>query len=1521
MTPSVDERSADDQRLADLIDEIADKMRRGESVSLETCVGELPEYAERLRELFPAIQLVANLSVVDGDSSVSATTGSPTRIDIPGPLTGTLGDFRILREIGRGGMGVVYEAEQISLRRRVALKVLPFAAVLDPRQLQRFKNEAQAAASLKHPHIVHVYSVGCERAVHFYAMEYIEGQTLAQVIEGLRQLESADRPATPDSRGMGEGETSDFPSPPSGGSARGDEVDASEAISRKASPLPNPPHQGEGTDESAGDVEHSDAVASETHGEPQAHISTDGSTRTREFFRSVARLGIQAAEGLEHAHQLGVVHRDIKPSNLMVDASGHLWITDFGLAQTHTDANVTMTGDVLGTLRYMSPEQATGKRRILDHHTDIYSLGVTLYELLTLRAAYDADDRQRILQQITDEEPRDPRRFNDAIPKDLETIVLKAMAKEPERRYATAQELASDLKRFLEDKPIQAKRPTPLDRGKKWCRRHRSILASIVGLFLCVMIALAVSVIVVSRAYRNESHQRHRAEAYFAKALEAVDQMLTRVGEKHLIDVPEMEPVRRQLLEDALELYRSLAKESGEDPRVQLETGKALHRLARIQTHLSDHEEATQTSREAISLFEKLVAEGARETEYRAALAESYRQHAWAIWHLGKLQESAEASRQSLRIWEELAHESPGRYRESQAASKLILAYVLNLQHKHSQAERMLREILPIHEGFFAESPEHWWRLAVNFQHLGLAAEGLGRVDEAEGSLRKGITIAQEYVDWLAGDHPEITDEYRPFAEFRNRPEADFFTLICHANLAQLLMKCERLDDAERSCRSVIEIGTRLVSDHPNVPKYYGHLLRHYRRLAAILRKSGRRDELIALLREEMEQRDKQIAQFPDVSHYRATLFETQLQLADLLAQAGRDEEAAKLYSQLAEADLDDAQAYLDRAQAWERLKKFDKALADYEKAVELEPDNPEYFKELGRAYYTQASPDGWAPRAKDATEQAERAFSKAIKLDPNDAGAYVQRAQAYESLHKFEQALVDYEKAVELEPENAQRHSTLAYFLAGVTPATFRDHDRALHHAKEAIRLDPKNAGYHASIGHMYSRLGNHERALIHCTKALEIDPSKLGVHEILWSVYCAKGDYQRALEKADYAIRRGNRQGYRLRAEAHRGLGEFDKALADFMVAQEKNPNDVWIYIGRARLYTARKQYQEALADLNKALKLKPFRSWEYKKRGYVRFRLGEYEKALADIAKAVELTPDDSSNITWIAPSLVAECPDESFREGILNLATKAISLTTDAAQAKVYSNRGRIYAALKRADEAVVDFGKANELLKTLADEFADQPGHQKDLAGSYVSLALSLAAAGQPDEAVEQYREALKLNPKSALTHNNLAWLLATGPAEVRDPPRAVELAKKAVELVPEKGGYRNTHGAAHYRAGNCDDAIAALGKSIELGSGGNSFDFFFLAMAHWQLGSSGARCQGAGVRDGNEEADGPADKQDDAAAQEAARHKQEARQWYDKAVEWMEKNKPDDQELLRFRAEAEELLGISETLPEQNIIE
>jgi serine/threonine protein kinase len=433
--------------------------------------------------------------------------------------SGRLGDFRILREIGRGGMGVVYEAEQISLGRRVALKVLPFASALDGKQLQRFKNEAQAAAGLQHTNIVPVYFVGCERGVHFYAMQFVEGQTLAALIQELRQLEG--REAGVKASGAA---TKSWAAELISGQAVPPGKQAGDPKIARSSPLPPfvPPYQpGVGLVPSP---------TAETITPPVGARSTERTTNRPAIFQTVAKLGIQAAEALEHAHSLGVIHRDIKPGNLMVDARGNLWITDFGLAHCQGAVELTMSGDLLGTLRYMSPEQALAQRVLVDQRTDIYSLGVTLYELLTLKPAFPGSDRQEVLRQIAFDDPRPPRRINKAVPAELETIVLKAMEKNPVDRYVTAQELADDLQHFLDDKPIRARRPTPVQRVRKWTRRHPGVVRTAIGALFGAVVVLAVSTgLVLHHLHRAEEAERDKTDKLWHEKF-ALAQAIRRSG-------------------------------------------------------------------------------------------------------------------------------------------------------------------------------------------------------------------------------------------------------------------------------------------------------------------------------------------------------------------------------------------------------------------------------------------------------------------------------------------------------------------------------------------------------------------------------------------------------------------------------------------------------------------------------------------------------------------------------------------------------------------------------------------------------------------------------------------------------------------------------------------------------------------------------------------------------------------------------------------------------------------------------
>jgi hypothetical protein len=365
-----------------------------------------------------------------------------------------------------------------------------------------------------------------------------------------------------------------------------------------------------------------------------AALSTERSTRTRRFFHRVAHLALKAAEALEHAHQLGIIHRDIKPANLLLDVRGNLWITDFGLALFQSDMGLTMTGELLGTLRYMSPEQALAQRALVDHRTDIYSLGVTLYELLTLQPAFAGADRQELLHQITLEDPRLPRDFDKAIPIELETIILKAIAKSPSERYATAQELADDLQRFLDDKPVLAKRPSLLEKGMKWCRRHRHVVVSGVILLIAATFASVGMALVVMReqdrtmAALESERQQHelaetsfqRAEQSFQQARHAVD-FFTQVFADDLADQPALSEVRQKGLKAALAYYQSFIEQREDDPRIQGELAASYIRVAHILEELGAKPDALAFFEKARQIHETLVRAHPSDWEYQRGLA------------------------------------------------------------------------------------------------------------------------------------------------------------------------------------------------------------------------------------------------------------------------------------------------------------------------------------------------------------------------------------------------------------------------------------------------------------------------------------------------------------------------------------------------------------------------------------------------------------------------------------------------------------------------------------------------------------------------------------------------------------------------------------------------------------------------------------------------------------------------------------------------------------------------------------
>jgi eukaryotic-like serine/threonine-protein kinase len=537
------ESSADRNSFEMLAEEFSERLRRGEHPSLTEYVERYPEHAEDIRDLFPALALVEQFKPAPQEvNGAAAATSPPGRGSIPEQL----GDYRILRWLGEGGMGVVYEAVRESLHSHVALKVMHPHYRNRPNYLRRFHTEARSAARLHHTNIVSVFDYGEHDGVCYYAMQFIAGQSLDKVLDDIRQLrlekeglplrdtvtlachtdgrladvdigrEDNARCAT-NSLGRtialglltgrfataGADESSgkhDTPLPSEMAIAPVEDVaDMGAATRCFGSELPqtelrtHPPHELAPGSETAPD--------SATIPAHDKRSSLAGKADIR-YYREVARLGAQVADALAYAHNRGVLHRDIKPPNLVLDPLGNIWVTDFGLAKFEEGDDLSQSQDLAGTLRYMSPERFKG---LSDRRGDVYALGATLYELLTLRPAFQGQDQLELIRRVENEPPVPPRQLDRKIPLDLETIVLKALAKVPSDRFASAAELAAELRRFVDNRPIHS-RPIPYyQQFGRWCKRNPWLAAANVTAAALTTILAIVSTVAAFIYYdRNQ---------------------------------------------------------------------------------------------------------------------------------------------------------------------------------------------------------------------------------------------------------------------------------------------------------------------------------------------------------------------------------------------------------------------------------------------------------------------------------------------------------------------------------------------------------------------------------------------------------------------------------------------------------------------------------------------------------------------------------------------------------------------------------------------------------------------------------------------------------------------------------------------------------------------------------------------------------------------------------------------------------------------------------------------------------
>jgi serine/threonine protein kinase len=858
-------------RLAGELDRITEQIQQGETPDLSELIADYPDMAETIRAYVRQIELLQGAGGSDpslGDSNILGLSGSSftNQKSTDGGADDELriGDYRIEHEIGRGGMGIVYAARQISLDRPVALKILPFASSLDKTQITRFRNEARAAGLLHHPNIVPVFAVGCEDEVHFYAMQHIISESLDSVIRRQRGTDPDTdtnptwldtSPDEPVSKKM-----SDVDVKPTNNwlreltSEKSFDPDETASLPKQDTDEPKPKAKSEPFSGPLGDSGVTSLSGSGVSTTPGTPFQLAEPT-TAEYHRQIAQIGIQVAEALQYAHECGIIHRDIKPSNLLLDRKGKVWITDFGLARVQSDVGVTRTGDVIGTLRYMSPEQAAGDSAVIDQRADVYSLGMSLYELITLHEAFHDMKRREMLLAIAEKDPALPRRLNPSIPIDLETIVLKAISKKPEQRYATAQELADDLNRFLSGLPTMARRPTPTERLAKWAGRHRTAVRAAMVLVVVAMIGFGITSLLIANAHNkvidvnrqlvdsneklrkahnqleaawkeSESNRQQaetnaqraetnakrakanadRAQKLYNHARQVLDQLGSQYAEK-LKYVDGAEELRRLFLSDTQKYYDQFIELSENDPGLRHDLAMTYAKNGEVNDQLGDHNKAIKAYMDAKQFFEELIRQEPNDPKYQADFALCLNNFGRLLDRMGKTNTAKQQFEEAIKILKKLSEENP---KQDQYLSDLALAHhnrgVLDLQIGNlTEAKTDLEMARDLQKTALEQDPKNLTyasRLVASYDTLSRIFLGIDRPKAIENCL-EAIQMQKK----LVKEHP-----------LQRNLQSDL--ALSYHSLGTLQRQEGQNDLAADSYRMAIDILDSLAKRAPAVVKY-----------------------------------------------------------------------------------------------------------------------------------------------------------------------------------------------------------------------------------------------------------------------------------------------------------------------------------------------------------------------------------------------------------------------------------------------------------------------------------------------------------------------------------------------------------------------------------------------------------------------------------------------------------------------------------------------------------------------------
>jgi serine/threonine protein kinase/tetratricopeptide (TPR) repeat protein len=867
-----------------LADEFASRCRHGECPSVSAYAAEYPQYADQIEELFPAIAMLEELR--SDERAKREFAARRCKSVVPDRV----GDFEIIREIGRGGMGVVYEARQRSLGRRVAVKVLPKHPLLLERHLQRFRREAQTAARLQHTNIVPVFGVGDHDGLHYYVMPLVRGVGLDEIIRELRR-DDEDPIARPTRHGGAE-----------------NSIDLRSIVTDLTARRLTKPKPFTGQTPSI-----PDQTMNALQGQQDDPANLDRGALCKTHWHTVAEIGVQAAGALHYAHARGTLHRDIKPSNLLVDEHGVVLVADFGLARAIDETGESCNDEVVGTPRYMAPEQLRGTA---DKRSDIFALGMTLYEFLTLRPAVDNADGERFLTGEQSLVPVPLRKIDRTVPRDLETIILKCTSHDPSKRYQSANALGADLKRLLEDKPIRARSVPLIERAWRWCRRNPA-LAAMSTLAAALLIAITATVLAscvqTRSAYADAKAALTRTEATSRLALEALDDIYLQLspdrvwissdsdpggdacaciglrsgatlmssGGRPMMQL-QASPETALLLENLLVFYDRLAEQVSNDCHVRLESAIAARRVGDIRQRLGQTDRAEREYRKAIDRLEALRKFSGADMRICTELARTYNEMGNVRSAKADLHGAYESHQNALAVLE-----PAGQVAESSddcgyelartyyfLASKQVpgaddqrlqesVKHATGLSRRHFETSRYRKSAIRILEELAAKNPrapDYRFLLALCHRPPGLVPASASNSKDAQGRQR---TI--QILEGLKAEYPAVVDY---------RYELAVTYAWVHVGLFPWQGPSVVPSEAERTLLKALQEAQWLVDHNPTIPLYPISKALILAKLGTLCRRTQRLAEAEDFFKRALETQSAAIAESPDLPAYHRVVLE-----------------------------------------------------------------------------------------------------------------------------------------------------------------------------------------------------------------------------------------------------------------------------------------------------------------------------------------------------------------------------------------------------------------------------------------------------------------------------------------------------------------------------------------------------------------------------------------------------------------------------------------------------------------------